>query len=161
MDALLKNLLREFSQSEMSAATHCRREARRLGAAPPADALTAVSADAQASMRAFPSEMKAVFGFSLTASVGHFLSDARQLLIDRLVERERSYRATLLGMRHGLDLVALIRDVSKEVGETNINAWAVVWLDRRTPLVERAVDQLSWFALHREVALQLSFSPMA
>ena len=41
----------------------------------------------------------------------------RHFVVDRFVDVEQSYRGTLLGMRHGLDLVRLLREVADDEGD--------------------------------------------
>ena len=143
MTPLLRSLLRELVQAETSAMVHCRREARRLGQTGPAQALLAVSRDAEQALAAMP--FRRDWRAGLSALLGRGFSLARQV-VDRLVDEERAYRGTLLGMRHGVDLVLLLREAALAAGELGLQVWCEEWLARRRPLVDAAVQQLSWFA---------------
>lgn len=157
-DALLISLIGELFQTERSAALHCAREARRYGDAPPALALREVSSHARyalAELRAMTSAghlpsrpAMELFG----QAVGAALSRLRVTLLDRLVDAERSYRATLLGIRHGVDLVSLVEYVALGSGRHELAMWCSAWLAKREPLLERATTELLWFAENPAVA---------
>ncbi|MGK3968043.1 hypothetical protein WMF38_28245 [Sorangium sp. So ce118] len=146
--AFLANLARELFQTEHSARTHPLVEAERLGDVPPAQAMRAVSAHAEAVLAELPSLM-AERGLPVSAggsAVGEAFSVLRDHLADHLLSTEKSYRGTLLGMRHGIDLVELIQYVATAEGDTLLAAWCARWLSARRPLVEAAVGELAWFA---------------
>jgi hypothetical protein len=147
--ALLASLFRELFQTEYSAKVHPRREARHLGEAP-AEALRAVSGHAAQVLRELPTIARAhELPVSRTAlSVGALFSFVRETIADRIVESERSYRGTLLGMRHGIDLVKMIRMVADHNGLVDIGGFCTRWLDTREPLVAKVEQALSWFAHH-------------
>ena len=65
---------------------------------------------------------------------------------------EKSYRGTLIGMRHGIDLVELTGAVAREHGDIEFADWCDQWLERRRPLVEAAARELAWFAANPERA---------
>ena len=67
-------------------------------------------------------------------------------VLDRLIEPERSYRGTLAGMRHGVDLVELIFQVAQVQGRRELQQWCARWLTERRPLVEAVAAELAWFA---------------
>jgi hypothetical protein len=153
---LLHTLFIELFQTERSADVHSRREAKRLGGEPPAQALCAVAAHAEGALREI-SALAAARGFSDTrfgVVVGSLFSSIRDLLADRLIDRERSYRGTLLGMRHGQDLMRSVRAVAESSGDTDLSAYAEGWLQARAPLVDGVAAELSWFASHPESALE-------
>lgn len=148
--AWLSSLMRELFQTECSAKTHPRIEAERLGDVPPASAMRAVADHADAAFSDLP-RLARKHGLPISRGgegVGKAFSMLREALGDLLLSIERSYRGTILGMRHGIDLVVLIREVAKLEGETELVEWCSTWLDRRRPLVEAAAEQLSWFASH-------------
>jgi len=157
-DALLISLIGELFQTERSAALHCAREAKRFGGAPPAEALSEVSSHARyalAELRAMTSAghlpsrpVRAVLG----QAAGAALSRLRVTLLDRLVDAERSYRATLLGIRHGVDLVSLVEYLALGSGRHELAMWCSAWLAKREPLLERATTELLWFAENPSVA---------
>ncbi|MGK3997906.1 hypothetical protein [Sorangium sp. So ce1024] len=146
--AFLANLVRELFQTERSARTHSLVEAQRLGDVPPAHALRAVSAHAEAVLEELPAlmserELPVSAGGS---AVGAAFSALRDHIADHLLSAEKSYRGTLLGMRHGVDLVELIQYVAAAEGDTFLAAWCARWLAARRPLVEAVAGELAWFA---------------
>lgn len=147
---LLRKLFRELSQTERSASRHGRREADRYGKTPPGEALRAVAehADRQQREVARLDRRTLLSGLRVGALVGESFSFVRQLVGDRLVDAERSYRGTLLGMRHGVDLVDLIRRVADASGQVEIGGFCTRWLDERRPLVDQVAHELAWFASH-------------
>jgi len=94
---LLRSLGHELWQTETSAAWHCRREARRLGEHPPAAPLLAVAHHADAVLKELPllSEMHGLPVSGVGHAVGRLFSITRQVLLDRVLDAERSYRGTL------------------------------------------------------------------
>lgn len=150
----LANLVRELFQTEQSAKDHPLLEAERLGDVPPAAALRAVSTHARHALVELP---PLVARHDLPVSnggrrVGAAFSAVRDHFADLMLTAERSYRGTLLGMRHGVDLVILIESVARDEGDVGLANWCNHWLDRRRPLVEAAARELSWFAAHPEQA---------
>lgn len=146
--ALLVTLFRELFQTERSAQLHPLREAKRLGDAPPAAALRAVSEHATRVLAELPAlaEENDLPVSKLGKSIGTLLSNAREFVIDQLVEAERSYRGTLAGVRHGVDLVELIHHVAEVQGKRELADWSTAWLRERKPLVDELVKSLQWFA---------------
>jgi len=154
--AWLSSLVRELFQTEQSAKDHPVREAERLGSVPPAEALRAVSAHARRALAELPA---LVSRHHLPVSnggrrVGAAFSVVRDHFADLLLSAERSYRGTLLGMRHGVDLVLLIQSVAREQGDPALATWCGNWLERRRPLVEAVARELSWFAANPSCAFE-------
>jgi hypothetical protein len=154
--ALLVKLSRELFQTETSASWHCRREAETLGDTPPARALAALADHADGVLRELPELAKRhelpVSG--LGHLVGRLFSTTRQRLLDRLIDAERSYRGTLLGIRHGMDLVQLMAHTADAIGDDELARWCRAWLEVRR---QRAIDveaELVWFARHPVAATQ-------
>jgi hypothetical protein len=153
---LLTSLFRELFQAERSAELHGEREARRLGMGSPASALHAVAAHARRAHR----ELEGLAGDEevrlrdAAGRVGALLSNARHLLLDRLVDRERSFRATLLGLRHGLDTVRMLRHVADAAGRVELGGFCTRWLEEREPLVADVERSMSWFAHHPGLAAE-------
>src|SRR4051812_16770113 len=107
---LLDKLLRELVRSEAQAIEHAPREAKRIGETAPVQALRDVAAHAL-SMR--PRFGQVLDGHSLAAGRGGIsatLSTLRQLVTDRIHDADRAYRAALLDLRHGLDVVRVLRE---------------------------------------------------
>jgi hypothetical protein len=154
--ALLRGLGRELFQSETSAAWHCRREAERLGQVPPAWALTALADHAERVLDELPA-LAVTHGLprsGLGQAAGRLFSAVRQVVVDRLVEPERSYRGTLLGIRHGIDVVSMTGHVAGCLNDDSLADWCKRWLDVRMPLARRVEDELPWFARHPLSAAQ-------
>ncbi|HEX6243497.1 MAG TPA: hypothetical protein VFZ61_21440 [Polyangiales bacterium] len=153
--ALLRNLSRELFQTEVSAARHCRREARRNPGSPPAETLLLVAAHADAALREL-TELASLHGLprsSFGMLLGALFSEARERVADHLIDAERSYRGTLLGMRHGLDVMRMFGACATLAQYDGLSLWAESWLALREPLVDEAERQLAWFALHADRAL--------
>jgi hypothetical protein len=161
---VLSNLFRELFQTEQSAVSHPKVEAERLGDVPPARAMLAVSAHAEAALteiRSLAKErgMVAVEGGK---AVGSAFSVLRDSVGDLLLSHEKSYRGTILGMRHGIDLMELIQYLAAEQGDPALAAWCGLWLEQRRALVEATARELSWFAMNLDRAVEpVKNSPLA
>jgi hypothetical protein len=155
---LLRSLTRELFQTETSAAWHCQREAERLDGTPPAEVLRAVAAHAERVRSALPklASSEELPVSKLGTAVGAFFSQTRDKVLDRVIQVERSYRGTLLGVRHGLDLVSMIRHVAARSEHPRLTEFCEEWLATRSALVDRLEDQLAWFADEPERAMQLA-----
>lgn len=143
---LLDKLLRELVRSEAQALEHPGREGRRLGETPPVDALRDVGVHALA-MR--PRLQLALEGHGLAAGrggIGATLSTLRHLVTDRMHDAERAYRAALLDLRHGVDIVRVLREVSRLEELFGLIRWCDDWLPARRTLVARVEAHLAWFA---------------
>jgi hypothetical protein len=158
MAALLLDLVGELFQTERSATLHCVREAKRYVEAPPALALREVADHARYALAELKAMTKAgeiparPWSKVLGQTLGAGLSQLRETLLDRAIGTERSYRMTLLGIRHGVDLVRLVEYVALGAGKNDLAAWCSAWLAKREPLLERAADELIWFAENPSVA---------
>ena len=155
---LKEKLCRELSQSEQSAIVQCRREARRLGDIPPARALLAISEHAARNRPRLDSLIEGrratVRGVELGKLVGTLFSTLRHYLFDRLIDTERSYRGTLLGLDHGVDIVHMLAAITLRDGDEHLGMYCAEWLMERTALVQRARAELAWFAEQPKLALQ-------
>jgi hypothetical protein len=152
---LLPRLFVELFQTEESAREHPRVEAERLGDAPPARALRAVAAHAG---RVLPEleRLAAAEGLgtsSLGAWIGTSFSAFRKRISDRILDREKSYRGTLIGLHHGIDAVRLLRSAARTAGRGPVEAFCEAWLAERVLLVTECERQLDWFGAHPELAL--------
>lgn len=149
LERLRAKLCRELAQSERSAEVHTRREARRLGDIPPAYALLALGAHARAQRPRFESivaTQQPERGLRIAHAVGQLFSTLRNLVLDRVIDTERSFRGTLLGFRHGIDVTRLLREVSVRLGDERMRQFCDEWLEERLRLVHGAERQLAWFA---------------
>lgn len=151
----LKKLIEEFYQTERSAVEHPRKEADRLGNIPPAHAMLAVATHAEqtlAQAHALFSQLDLPEG-NVGEGVGKGFSLMRDLVADRLLTMERSYRGTVLGMTHGLDLTTLLIELLERTEPHHeLVEFLQRWHHDRAALVETCRHQLSWFVNHPEVA---------
>lgn len=153
---LLERLLIELFQTEQSAVDHPTLEAERLGDVPPARALRAVAEHATESLARLRAgaERHEFERESLGQRIGDLFSAMRDLFADRLLDREKTYRATLLGVHHGVDLVTLLAPLARAQGRTELAAWCERWLRERPPLLAQMSAELAWFAENPERALE-------
>lgn len=153
---LLESLFVELFQSERSAEIHPPVEAVPLGDSAPARALRAVSQHAVSTREELMEHARRrdLLHSRSGRRIGDAFSWSRRLFSDPNMEVERSYRATLLGMRHGLDLVKLLRAAAESADDTELAAWCTEFLAVREPLVEEVCSQLAWFGWHPERAIQ-------
>jgi hypothetical protein len=145
---LRTKLCRELAQSEHDAQLHPRREARRLGDIPPAHALVAIAEHADEVRPRLEALLvkRAPKGRHLGRAVGKAFSGIRHAIVDRLISNERSYRATLLGLRHGVDCARLLREVALCDGDYHLVRFCDELLLDRLALIERAEQALAYFA---------------
>jgi hypothetical protein len=151
---LLATLFPEFFQTERSAERHPEVEAQRLSDTPLAAPLRAVSAHATSSLAEL-SRLAAARGHETSRfgqKVGRLFSTIRDRFADHLIDTERSYRGTLLGVRHGLDLVVLVGAVARAQGDAELAEFCDRWLETRTRLANELQARLVWFAQHPERA---------
>ncbi len=142
---LLDKLLRELVRSEAHAIEHAPREARRLGAAPPVAALREVAAHAVEMRPRFDQLLDGHNLVSAKSGIAATLSSLRHLVTDRMQDPERAYRGALLDLRHGLDVVRVLRDVARLDELFALIRWCDDWLSARRTLVARVEAQLAWF----------------
>jgi hypothetical protein len=157
LEKLRAKLCRELAQSEHSADVHTRREARRLGDVPPAHALLALGEHASAEEARFDviaCNMQHETGLQLARAIGQAFSTLRHLMFDRMIDTERSFRGTLLGFRHGIDISRLLREVATRLGDTELVEFIDAWQPRRLELLHAAEATLGWFADSPARALQ-------
>ena len=149
---LLEKLIREIIRSETQAIEHPVRETKRIGEAPPVIALHEVAAHA-ATMRARFLEVLQSYEIAVhTGTLGATLATLRHLVVDRVIDAERSFRTALLDLRHGIDVVKLMREVSRRLEVFGVIRWCDDWLGARRTLVARVEAQLAWFAEQEAVA---------
>jgi glycine/D-amino acid oxidase-like deaminating enzyme/nitrite reductase/ring-hydroxylating ferredoxin subunit len=157
-DDLIQHLSHELWQTETSASQHCRREAERLGDCPPARALLEAAEHADEVLQRLPMLARdhAITRRPVGLAVGKLFSVIRDGIGDRMLRRERSYRGTLLGLRHGVDLVQLMLEVAMQSSQTELITFFEEWLSRRLPMVDAVARELRWFAERPAVALELA-----
>ena len=157
--ALLRNLTYGLLQTEASASRHGRREARRQPGTAPADALLAIAAHADIALKEL-AELARKYDLprsSFRMLLGLAFSAMRQRIADHFIDAERSYRGTLLGMRHGADLMRIFEATAARAGREDLVGWAQSWLARRDALVKEAERELVWYAAHARNALTRAY----
>jgi hypothetical protein len=142
---LLDKLIREISRAETQATEHAPREAKRIGDVPPVLALRDVATHA-AVMRSRFVEMLSAHEIRLgRTGIGATLATLRHLVVDRVTDAERSFRTALLDLRHGVELVKLLREIARREVLFGVIRWCDDWLGARRTLVARVEAQLEWF----------------
>lgn len=155
LDQLYILLLRELLQAEKSCRTHCPREAERLGDSRPAIALRALASNAvdlAPELEALAEKTPEAHA-TLAEAVGGAFSNIRQAVVDRVIREERSYRGTLLGVRHGVDVARLLEGTARALGRENVATLCKRMLEQRVPLLEEASKATLWFVEHPDRAL--------
>jgi hypothetical protein len=152
---LREKLCRELAQSEHDAVIQTTREASRLNMCPPAEKLRAIAAHAEHLRPRLDALMvpDQPVGIRVGRVVGEVFSGLRHFLFDRLLSTERSYRATLLGLRHGIDVAWLLRDVARREEHIRLFRFCDDLIAEREVLVREAERALVWFAEHPQIAL--------
>lgn len=151
---LLDKLTREVTRVEGQVVEQPGREARRIGDAGPVLVLREIAVHA-AQMQPRFEDMAMGHGLVLHRFALGALTTLRHMVIDRVVDPERSYRGVLLELRHGLEVVKLLREASRREELFGLIRWCDDWLAARRTLVARAEAQLAWFAeANDEVPLQ-------
>lgn len=145
---LLQKLVRETARSEAQAVDHPVREGKRIGPMPPVLALQAVADHATQMQERFAAMLDAHdLGPTLPrGGLSAALVSLRHLVVDRVVDPERAYRTALLDLRHGLEVVKLLRELARREMLFGLIRWADDWLGARRTHVARAEAQLGWFA---------------
>jgi hypothetical protein len=153
---LREKLVRELAQAEHDALVRAAREARRYPGTEPARRLRAIADHASVSSRSLDVMAGASqpIGSRAAHAVAELLSGIREAIADRGIDRERAYRAALLGVRHGLGIALLLREVAARENDHALADFCRRLVDERTPLVERAEASLAWFAQYPELALE-------
>lgn len=152
---LLRALFRELFQTEMSGRTHPRKEAKRLAPSPPADAMSAIADDCEATLPRVVAlaEERGYPVSALGLAIGRMLSAMRTASTDLVATRELSYRGTLIGLRHAVDVVTLLRATAARAGDAAVLRFCDDWLARRRPMIDALERALGWFAAHPDAAM--------
>jgi hypothetical protein len=83
-----------------------------------------------------------------------------RMIADRVHDAERSFRAALLDLRHGLDVASMLRGVARHDGLFGVIRWCDDWLRARRTLVARVEAQLAWFAVEAGVDIGIEPAPV-
>lgn len=62
--------------------------------------------------------------------------------------------ATLLGVRHGVDLVRVLHELAVMAEDGALKSWTEAWLLQRLELLEQAETELAWFVANPARALE-------
>jgi hypothetical protein len=151
---LLSTLFPELMQTERSAERHGAIEAQRLRDTPLGEPLMHVSKHASAALVRLSrlADARGLHGSRIGIRVGRVFSTLRDRVADHLIDAERSYRGTLLGIRHGVDLVRLVAATAEARGDAELQNFCDEWLETRTHLAHQLESRLAWFAHHPERA---------
>jgi hypothetical protein len=155
---LLLKLIRETARSEAQALEHPAREVKRIGPMPPIDALQGV-ADHVTLMQ--PRFAMVLDGHGLETQharggIAATFASLRHLVVDRVTDPERAYRTALLDLRHGLEVVKLLRENARREMLLGLIRWCDDWLGARRTLVARVEAQLGWFAEREAILIELA-----
>jgi hypothetical protein len=142
---LLDKLVRELVRSEAQALEHAPREARRIGETPPVFALRDVGLHAMQMRPRLQHTLTAHGVMANRGALGATLTTLRYLVADRMYDAERAFRGALLDLRHGIDVVRVLREVSRLEELFGLIRWCDDWLPARRTLVARVEAQLEWF----------------
>ena len=146
-----ERLTPELFQTERSAIEHPKKEAERLGDVPPSAAMLAVSAHAERALTHLKKAMPETS--SAGEQAGRLFSMLRDTFADRTLTHERSYRGTMLGMQHGIDLMRTMAPLAAQLGHEELSEFMEAWIAERTTLLERCQRVgAAWFNDHPEVA---------
>jgi hypothetical protein len=149
---LLGGLLGELARAERSAIRRLRKQAHRVGDGEPySETMLRAARHAE---RSLPEFERSCRGWRQRArtTLEQVLATLREGLADLLVNHERSYRATLLGLRSEIDCAVLTQAVAQRVGRPDLAGFCGRWLDERRRLAAECERQLAWFAFHPQFA---------
>jgi hypothetical protein len=154
---LREKLCRELAQSEHDAVVHCSREARRYGMLLPGQVFRAVAAHAKEIRPQLETLWgKQALGIRAGRAVGEAFSTVRHAAVDWVIDAERSYRATLLGLRHGHDAARLLREVLVQQQDEHGRRVCDRLIAGRARLLSEVEHGLRWCAEHPDTALRSS-----
>lgn len=154
IEELHDRLLRELAESERETGLHCRHEAGRHEGEV-ADILHEIAAHAEQTEARIRAQIASAPPIAelFTNAVSRTVSSIRTLGVDRVIAHERSYRATLLGVRQSLDTAHLLLAAAERAFRPQIKSLCEAMIAIREPLVARAADAMIWFVDHPSDAL--------
>ena len=155
---LLQRLIRETARSEAQALEHPVRETKRIGPMPPIEALQHVADHAALMQERFARVLESheLEAQAPRGGIATTLASLRHLVVDRVVDPERAYRTALLDLRHGLEVVKLLREIARREMVFGLIRWSDDWLRARRTLVARVEAQLGWFAEKEAIEAELA-----
>ena len=98
---------------------------------------------------------------TVRTGLGATLSTLRHLVVDRVIDDERSFRTALLDLRHGVDVIKLLREVARRELLFGVIRWCDDWLRARRPLVACVEAQLAWYAGQPTIVIGVRALPRA
>jgi hypothetical protein len=143
---LLEKLLRELVRAETQATEHAPLMEKRLGECAPVEPLRDIGCHVLAMRPRFELALRGHQVVVGRGGVGATLSTLRCFVAERVHDPERAYRAALLDLRHGFDVVRVLREVARIEELFALIRWCDDWLDARRTLITRVEAQLPWFA---------------
>jgi hypothetical protein len=158
---LLDRLLIEVDRAERGIAICAEAEGDEVGEVEPGDALRAIAAHARASARLIAPLLPPRPAARTAVALAALARALRRLVVIRVLDGERAYRAVLADVHRQLDVVHLIRAIAHREALAGVVGWCDAWLALRTPMLARAGRALAWFAddpvlaLHVRPALHL------
>lgn len=155
LERLRRKLCRELVQTEQDSLIQPEREAARLGDSLPAEKLREIAAHAAHLRPRLDALLRPRQPLGLIAGriAGRAFFAIRHLFADRVLSAERSYRATLLGLLHGIDTARLLREVAHRTEDIRLFRFCDDLIAQREPLIREAERALSWFASHPDTAM--------
>ena len=157
---LLEKLLRECLRSEIDALEAGPREAKRIGESPPVEALREIARHAEAMQPRLRHALEAHELEIHRGGISSTLTSLRHFVADRFQDPERAYRGALLELRHGVEVVRVLRELSRLEELFGVIRWCDDWLSVRRTLVSRVEAQLCWFVEdHVKAAIDSSAAP--
>lgn len=154
IERLHDKLAHELIQAEHDACLQSRREAKRQGPGKPAEILLEIADHAEQT----EARLRALVGQPISAALALIVAQAftnvRYYAFDRMLSHERTYRATLLGLRHGLDAAHLLHAAAKRGFRPQTTNLCGELIRLREPMLAKAVDAVTWFADHPAFALK-------
>lgn len=158
--ALMADLFRELHQAESWAAIQCVREATRLGDVGPAAVLRTIAVHAAQTLNELPllASLEGLPTSGITRALDNFITRMSAGTRDLLMREQMSYRATLLGLHRGLDVVRLLGHTAVETTNDDLAEWCAEWLLMREPLIRVATEELAWFAQNADAGARASTS---
>lgn len=153
---LLGALARELLSSERGASRHARLEAERLGQSPPGVIMDEIAIHAERSLEQVEewARRRGIRSAVSESVASRALTNVRERFSELAMSVEQSYRMSLLGMRHSVDLIRLIRELAVLADDRDLREWSERWSLRRLDLLEQAEMALGWFAEHPGRALE-------
>jgi hypothetical protein len=153
LERSLLSLARAAFKTERTAMRHCQREADRIRHTAPVGTLLAIAQHAQASLGLLPSVMERD-GLTIGLHDGHdepnVFAELREALSGLWLEGARAFRAMLLNLRHGIELMRNVAASASASRRLALAGFCEAWIATRTSLLAQAESELLWLLEHPE-----------